>query len=81
MKLKVKLGNIEFEGVKLNDIHIEGEYQLAEVQGVVSLIKEVVKTLPELMEDVAGAFEKTQEISARYHLTETEGGHNNETGN
>lgn len=56
MKTIFKLGSIEVQGVKINDIEVTQEYTAKEAIDLVfagkSFVKELIKELPEMLEDL-----------------------------
>lgn len=66
MKTIFKLGSIEVQGVKINDIEVTQEYTAKEAIDLVfagkSFVKSLIKDLPEMLEDLEVAFNKCNEI-------------------
>lgn len=69
MKTIFKLGSIEVQGVKINDIEVTQEYTAKEAIDLVfagkSFVKSLIKDLPEMLEDLEVAFNKFNEIDER----------------
>lgn len=72
MKTTFKLGSIEIQGVKINDIEVTQEYTAKEAIDLVfagkAFVKELIKDLPEMLEDlevVSNKFNGTDEIDER----------------
>lgn len=69
MKTTFKLGSIEIQGVKINDIEVTQEYTAKEAIDLVfagkSFVKSLIKDLPEMLEDLEVAFNKFNEIDER----------------
>lgn len=72
MKTIFKLGSIEVQGVKINDIEVTQEYTAKEVIDLVfagkSFVKSLIKDLPEMLEDlevVSNKFNGINEIDER----------------
>jgi hypothetical protein len=72
MKTIFKLGSIEVQGVKINDIEVTQEYTAKEAIDLVfagkSFVKSLIKELPEMLEDlevVSNKFNGTDEIDER----------------
>lgn len=73
MKSTFKLGSIEISGVKLNNIEFTQEYTATEAISLISFsksfMKDIVKELPEIMEDLANVQTKIEELDERFeHL-------------
>lgn len=66
MKTTFKLGSIEIQGVKINDIEVTQEYTAQEAINLTfagkSFVKSLIKDLPEMLEDLEVAFNKCNEI-------------------
>lgn len=66
MKTTFKLGSIEIQGVKINDIEVTQEYTAKEAIDLTfagkSFVKSLIKDLPEMLEDLEVAFNKCNEI-------------------
>lgn len=66
MKTTFKLGSIEVQGVKINDIEVTQEYTAQEAINLTfagkSFVKSLIKDLPEMLEDLEVAFNKCNEI-------------------
>lgn len=66
MKTTFKLGSIEIQGVKINDIEVTQEYTAQEAINLTfagkSFVKSLIKDLPEMLEDLEVAFNKFNEI-------------------
>ena len=60
MKTTFKLGSIEIQGVKINDIEVTQEYTAQEAINLTfagkSFVKSLIKDLPEMLEDLEVAF-------------------------
>ena len=56
MKFGIKLGKVEIEGIKLENIEINTEYSIAETSGAYKLIRQIIKDAPETMSELATAF-------------------------
>lgn len=69
MKTTIKLGSIEVKGIKINDIEVTKEHTLSEAIGLIRFGKhftqELIKELPEMLEDLEIAFNKFNEIDKR----------------
>lgn len=72
MKTIFKLGSIEVQGVKINDIEVTQEYTAKEAIDLVfagkSFVKSLIKDLPEVLEDlevVSNKFNGIDEIDER----------------
>lgn len=73
MKSTFKLGSIEISGVKLNNIEFTQEYTATEAISLISFgksfMKDIIKELPEIMEDLANVQAKIEELDERFeHL-------------
>ena len=57
MKSTFKIGNIDIQGVKLEDIEFTQEYTISEAMSLMDygkkFVKELLKELPEMIEDIA----------------------------
>ena len=62
MKSTVKIGSLEFNGVKLNNVEFTQEYSANEAVKMVGLVGDIIKKLPETLEDLKVAFDKFNEI-------------------
>ncbi len=73
MKTIFKLGSIEVQGVKINDIEVTQEYTAKEAIDLVfagkSFVKSLIKDLPEMLEDLEVAFNKFNEIDESKDMT------------
>lgn len=73
MKTIFKLGSIEVQGVKINDIEVTQEYTAQEAIDLVfagkSFVKSLIKDLPEMLEDLEVAFNKFNEIDESKDMT------------
>lgn len=69
MKTIFKLGSIEVQGVKINDIEVTQEYTAKEAIDLVfagkSFVKSLIKDLPEMLEDLEVVSNKFNEIDER----------------
>lgn len=69
MKTLLKLGNITVGNVSVSDITIEQEYTATDVVELAyhgkSFVKELIKELPEVMDDLYSAFEKFNELDKK----------------
>ena len=69
MKTIFKLGSIEVQGVKINDIEVTQEYTAKEAIDLVfagkSFVKELIKELPEILEDLEVVSNKFNGIDER----------------
>lgn len=69
MKTTLKIGSIEIQGIKLNDLEVSQEYTTREAIDLAyngkNLVKNIIKELPEIFEDLEIAFNKFEEIDAR----------------
>lgn len=69
MKTIFKLGSIEVQGVKINDIEVTQEYTAKEAIDLVfagkSFVKELIKELPEMLEDLEVVSNKFNGIDER----------------
>lgn len=69
MKTIFKLGSIEVQGVKINDIEVTQEYTAKEVIDLVfagkSFVKSLIKDLPEMLEDLEVVSNKFNGIDER----------------
>lgn len=79
MRTKLTIGNVQLGEVKLENISIENEYSAGEVMQLLqigkSFMKDVIKELPEMLEDVEKVFNKFNEINDRcecYRDTQTD---------
>ena len=52
MKYNVKLSNVEFGGIKIGGLEVQTEVSVGELFGMKNLAKEVIKELPEVIQDV-----------------------------
>ena len=75
MKTIFKLGSIEVQGVKINDIEVTQEYTAKEAIDLVfagkSFVKSLIKDLPEMLEDlevVSNKFNGIDEIDERVEI-------------
>lgn len=73
MKTTFKLGSIEIQGVKINDIEVTQEYTAQEAINLTfagkSFVKSLIKDLPEMLEDLEVAFNKCNEIDESKDMT------------
>lgn len=76
MKTIFKLGSIEVQGVKINDIEVTQEYTAKEAIDLVfagkSFVKSLIKDLPEMLEDlevVSNKFNGMDEIDESKDMT------------
>ena len=76
MKTIFKLGSIEVQGVKINDIEVTQEYTAKEAIDLVfagkSFVKSLIKDLPEMLEDlevVSNKFNGIDEIDESKDMT------------
>ncbi len=73
MKTTFKLGSIEVQGVKINDIEVTQEYTAQEAINLTfagkSFVKSLIKDLPEMLEDLEVAFNKCNEIDESKDMT------------
>lgn len=69
MKTTFKLGSIEIQGVRINDIEVTQEYTAQDAINLAfagkSFVKGLIKELPEILEDLEVAFNKFNEIDER----------------
>lgn len=69
MKSTFKLGSIEIQGVKLNNIEFTQEYTAQDAINLTfagkSFVRGLIKELPEILEDLEVAFNKFNEIDKR----------------
>lgn len=69
MKTNLTLKNIEVAGVKIGEVSVSQEYSVAEaiglLTGVKKFIKEVVKELPEFIDDCKVVADKVQDIDSK----------------
>lgn len=69
MKTIFKLGSIEAQGVKINDIEVTQEYTAKEAIDLVfagkSFVKSLIKDLPEMLEDLEVVSNKFNGIDER----------------
>lgn len=69
MKTIFKLGSIEVQGVKINDIEVTQEYTTKEAIDLVfagkSFVKSLIKDLPEMLEDLEVVSNKFNGIDER----------------
>lgn len=69
MKTIFKLGSIEVQGVKINDIEVTQEYTAKEAIDLVfagkSFVKSLIKDLPEMLEDLEVVSNKFNGIDER----------------
>ena len=75
MKTTIKLGNIEFNGIKLENIEFTQEYNHIEAIQLMTAGKkfaqDLIKELPEMLDDLYLAFNRFNEIDAEVAMTET----------
>lgn len=75
MKTTIKLGNIEFNGIKLENIEFTQEYNHIEAIQLMTagkkFVQDLTKELPEMLDDLYLAFNKFNEIDAEVAMTET----------
>lgn len=73
MKTTLKLGSIEIQGVKINDIEVTQEYTAQEAINLTfagkSFVKSLIKDLPEMLEDLEVAFNKCNETDESKDMT------------
>lgn len=73
MKTTFKLGSIEVQGVKINDIEVTQEYTAQEAINLTfagkSFVKSLIKDLPEMLEDLEVAFNKCNEMDESKDMT------------
>ena len=76
MKTTFKLGSIEIQGVKINDIEVTQEYTAQEAINLTfagkSFVKSLIKDLPEMLEDlevVSNKFNGIDEIDESKDMT------------
>lgn len=76
MKTTFKLGSLEVQGVKLNDIEVTQEYTALEAVQLVNagkkFVQDLIKELPEMLEGLEVAFNKFNEIDERVEREEAE---------
>lgn len=69
MKTKFAIGNLEINGVKIENISIEQEYSVGEAVDMMKcgkdFVKEIIRDLPEVMEDVQRIMTKAEEIDIK----------------
>lgn len=69
MKTKFSIGNIEFNGVKLENISIEQEYTAKEAVDLVyagkNFVRDLIKDLPEMILDLEKAYNTFEEVDER----------------
>lgn len=65
MKNTIKIGNLEFDGVKLNDVELCIECSANEGIKLVSSVRDIIKKLPEVLEDLKVAYDKVNEIESQ----------------
>lgn len=69
MKTTFKLGSIEVQGVKINDIEFTQEYTAQDAINLAfagkSFVQGLIKDLPNMLEDLEIAFNKFNEIDER----------------
>lgn len=69
MKTTLKIGNITIGDVKVSDVSIEQEYTTKDVVELAyngkNFVKELIKELPEIMDDLYVAFNKFNEIDKK----------------
>lgn len=69
MKTTFKLGSIEVQGVKINDIEVTQEYTAQDAINLAfagkSFVRGLIKELPEILENLEVAFNKFNEIDER----------------
>ena len=74
MKTTIKLGNIEFNGLKLENIELTQEYNHIEAIQLMNagkkFVQDLIKELPEMFDDLYLAFNKFNEIDAEVAMTE-----------
>ena len=74
MKTTIKLGNIEFNGLKLENIELTQEYNHIEAIQLMNagkkFVQDLTKELPEMLDDLYLAFNKFNEIDAEVAMTE-----------
>ena len=74
MKTTIKLGNIEFNGIKLENIEFTQEYNHIEAIQLMTagkkFVQDLTKELPEMLDDLYLAFNKFNEIDAEVAMTE-----------
>lgn len=74
MKTTIKLGNIEFNGLKLENIELTQEYNHIEAIQLMNagkkFVQDLTKELPEMLDDLYLAFNKFNEINAEVAMTE-----------
>lgn len=60
MKTTIKLGNIKFKGIEINNIEFTEEYTLNEVIGLVrfgkQFVEEIIEENPQIIESLSEAF-------------------------
>lgn len=80
MKSTIKIGKIEYAGVKLEGVELSQEYTVNEAIGLAhhgkKFVQQLIKELPEMFEDMETAFNKFNEIDKRVeekeHKAETQ---------
>lgn len=76
MKSTFKLGSIEIQGVKLNNIEFTQEYTATEAISLMSFgkkfVRELIKEIPDMMDDVAKAQEKLDTLGKEFAPEQTE---------
>lgn len=70
MKSTIKLGSLEFNGVKLNNVEFTQEYSANEAVKMAGLFSNIIKKLPETLEDLKVAFDKFNEIDKQVRKQE-----------
>lgn len=69
MKSTFKIGNIEVQGVKLENVEFTQEYTASEAMELMNFgkrfVRNILRELPEIMEDLETAFNKVVEIEDR----------------
>lgn len=68
MKNTVKIGNLEFNDIKLNDVEMTVECSANEAIKIVSSVGDIIKKLPEVLEDLKAAYDKVNEIEREEEL-------------
>ena len=66
MKTNLSFKNIKLGGVELGEFNINAEFSISELRGVKNIVKETIKELPEILEDLKVGALKHEEINEQF---------------
>lgn len=66
MKTNLSFKNIKLGGVELGEFNINAEFSISELRGIKNIVKETIKELPEILEDLKVGALKHEEINEQF---------------